>query len=337
MAQRYQRKMPNRSEPMYGWALDQRGRPLPIAAAKRGAHGYRCPVCGGAMVARKGEVKQYHFAHEELTHCTPERVAAAIAGKWLVLELGRRMVLGQPCPIQWTIGERTYSADLMKDITAIVENLEAEPGKADIALVDADQQLRAVINISEPADELALARFAAAGITTITLPAEHFRSGQMDLTSLLAISTIRAGWGLLEDDAKPGNLITDPKRFRELLTGTVQHPPFRFWSRLQNIGSHKDVLPLGEDYLWLPPEIWRDAFGGSINRLSHDLVITITELPQSDGGIVALFYISLRGDERAVAIRRFGPGEQVSAKLNAAYQIRRTTVEDVARLLATTS
>ncbi len=328
---RRNRQASSSHEPMYGWALDSYGRPIPIGAAKRGAHGYRCPICNGPMVARKGDLKQHHFAHEALYSCTPERVAAVIAGKWLILELGKHMALQKPCMVEWQLTEETYSANLLKDIAAIVENLETEHGIADVALKDADGEIKSVLEIDNADNTLVMARFASNGIAAISLPVHLFRSGQMGLAQLLKASEVRGGWALLGDKLK--NFVTDPVGLRELLNKAVSQPPYQFWGKLETISSRSNVLRIGENLLWLPKEIWQVAVGGSRNRLS-ELDISIQEWPQADGSVVVLFYVELRNN-RAIAIRRFQRGQQVHATLTAAYRIRKTTAEDVARLLAT--
>lgn len=321
-------------QPMYGWALDDRGRPIPIGAAQRGAQGYTCPICNGPMIARKGDVKIHHFAHENLQQCSPERVATIIAGKWLVLELGKRMVKHQPVYIHWELSNDAYTVDIMRGIVAIVEGHETEYGRADIALTNNKDTTQSVINISAPADELALARFASNGITVILLPINQFRSGQSDLDNLLLNAKVQGGWWLLDENQDVSDLMTDPQEIRQILGSVVAYPPYRYWGRLEAVGTLKHVLRVGDHLLWLPYEVWQVAVGGARNRLSN-LVVTIQEWPQNDGSVIVLFYVILREKDRAVAIRRFQRGEQVHATLTAAYRMRNTTAEDVARLLAT--
>lgn len=316
-------------EPMYGWALDAQGRPIPIAAAGRGAQGYRCPICNGAMLARKGNVKQHHFAHESLYHCTPENVAAAIATKWLVMQLAHRMVLKKPAKVYWQLGDQDFEGDILNEVVTIVEGYETEHGKADIALLDADGKLKTVINVTT--SELTAA-FAAHGITVVSPPLEAFRSGQMAMDALMKASEVVGGWRLLNIG---GELQTEPEKLRQLLLQTVAYPPFQFWGKLGVEGPYTDVLRIGEQLLWLSPEIWQVAIGGSINRMGPDLVVTIRELPQENGSVVVLFYVVLRDKERAIAVRRFTHPDEVHARLSAGFRQRQVTVEDVARWLAT--
>lgn len=327
----------DRAEPMYGWALDKRGRPIPIGAAKRGAQGYFCPICHSSMVAKKGEVKQHHFAHEELTHCSPEAVAVSIGGKWLILELGRAMVLQHPVLVKWQISEKTYSADLLEGVTAIADNLETEHGKADIALVEPDQNIRAVINFEYPTDDMMINRFVAAGIPVVLPPLDGFRSGQLGLEALLEAAEVRGGWQLQQatlSEESDAELITDADRIRDILRHTVQHPPYHFWAPVELQPGQKHVLRVAEHLLWLPREVWRAAIGGTLNRLGEmDIFIQEWE-PEPDGTVIVLFYLILH-DTRAVAVRRFPNKDSVRAMVNSAYRLKKTTAAEVARVLAT--
>ena len=172
MAKRRAQNQNLQHEPMYGWALDNRGRPIPIAAAKRGAHGYFCPICDGAMVARKGDVKHIIFAHESLYQCTPEKVATIIAAQWLVLELGRRMVLGKSCNVKWKINGQDYSADLLEDVHTIVEGYPTDFAKADIALADKAGKAKIVFNLLESANNELNTKFVDKGMAVIIFPTE---------------------------------------------------------------------------------------------------------------------------------------------------------------------
>lgn len=337
MSKRRGARSVDRTEPMYGWALDLRGRPIPIGGAKRGAQGYLCPICQTSMVARKGDVKQHHFAHEALTHCSPEAVATAIGGKWLILELGAAMVTGQPVLVQWEISGQSYSANLMDDVVAIADNLPTDHGKADIALIKPDHGIRAVINFEFPTDELALVRFVAAGIPVILPPLDAFRSGQLDRDGLLLASEVRGGWYLQQGQLMTGNddlLITDAERIRELLKNTVQQPPYHFWAPVKPQTGDKHILRVGEHLLWLPREVWRAAIGGTLNRLGGMDIFIQEWDPEHDGSVIVLFYIILH-NTRAVAVRRFPSKNSVHATVNSAYRLKKTTAAEVAQLLAT--
>lgn len=325
--------MPALSEPMYGWALDARGRPIPIGAAKRGAHGYYCPICNSPMIAKKGDVKQHHFAHEELIHCSPDAVAMAIGGRWLVLAMGEAMVLQHPIMVNWHIADQPYQTNILEDVVAIVENMPTDHGKADIALKTRSGDIKAVITLREPPDQLQVGRFAAAGIPVLLPDVQKFRSGQVSVETLLGTAAVRGGWQLV-GPATAGAVITDPEEIRTLLRQSVDKAPHHFWGALQEVPPHHHVLKIGDKQLWLPPEVWRTTIGGSLNHLS-ELDVIIKDWPaEDDGSVIWLFYVMLRNTS-AVAVRRFSSPTEAHASLTFAYQLRRTTAEQVAHLLAT--
>jgi hypothetical protein len=326
-------QIPN--QPMYGWSLDKSGRPLPIMLAERGAHDYVCPICNGPMIARKGNINQHHYAHESLQSCTPEQVAEAIAGKWLVLSLGTLMVLGQPCFIRWTMGGQTHQVNLLKDITALVENKPTPYGLAEVALLLDPETIHAVImlNLQGTVDAQTLAQFTANGIPVIILPADVFRSGNIDLTSLLEQAEVHGGWWLQEKPVDVPDLILQPEAIRRALLHAVSAPPFKFWSPLTTVGTQENILRVHQYMLWLPDHMWTMAVGGTRNHLSDTLDIIIQEWPLQDGSTVMLYHIRLK-DERAVAIRRFMPGEYVHATIDAKFRTLRATAEQIAYELA---
>lgn len=331
----------HKHEPMYGWALDAHARPIPIALALRGAQGYTCPICGEVMIAKKGDVNQHHFAHENLLNCTPETVAYAIAGQWLALELGQRMVLKQPCPVSWEMSRKHYTAELLKDVYAIVENKKTDYGVASLTLETTEGKIRAafVLTIDKMPDEVMLARFVTNGIPVILLHVDIFRSGQKTLDELLHGVDIRGGWFLLDGtqaDASPHRqFITEPERIRQILYEVVSAPPYRYWNILGRAGDHDDVLVIGGNQIWLPVEIWQTAIGGARNKLGEDLIITTQEWKQPDNSTIALYYVSLRSTDHAIAIRRFLPGEDIHAEIHGGFRMRRTTALEIAQLLAT--
>lgn len=47
-----------------GWALDSEKELLHISEAESGANGYLCPICHQELIAKKGQIKEHHFAHK---------------------------------------------------------------------------------------------------------------------------------------------------------------------------------------------------------------------------------------------------------------------------------
>ena len=65
-------------EILYPIALTADGEYIHIKDAVSGAKGYFCPECGSPFVARKGSVKQHHFAHFKGAKCTGESSLHAV-------------------------------------------------------------------------------------------------------------------------------------------------------------------------------------------------------------------------------------------------------------------
>lgn len=321
---------------MYGWALQSSGRPIPISLAERGAHDYICPICHDTMIAKKGNVKQHHFAHEnQQDDCDPESVAEAIAGKWLVLSLGSLMVFGDPCYVSWHMNSHDHQADLLEGVVAIAENLPTDHGRAEIALLTADEHIKCVIMLNlAPKGTDSVAKFTANGVPVIVLPTDQFRSGQITMQSLFEEAVVHGGWWLQGQPDDVPQLVLDPDRIRNILVETVYHPPYKFWAPLVNMDTRENVLHVFDHLVWLPDNVWDTAVGGTHNRLSPELDIVMQEWRLDDESTVVLYYVKLQSD-RAVAIRRFMPGEYVHASIDAKFRMLRATAEQVAYLLAT--
>ena len=67
----------------YNYALDEQGRLVSIKQAyleKNEGHTYRCIGCGVGMIARLGEVRDWHFAHRgDEIHCSTETYLHMVA------------------------------------------------------------------------------------------------------------------------------------------------------------------------------------------------------------------------------------------------------------------
>ena len=324
------------SNPMYGWALSSSGRPIPILMAERGGRDYICPICLDTMIAKKGNIKQHHFAHESQNdECTPEAVAEAIAGKWLVLALGTLLVLGEPCFVQWYMNGQDHQVNILEDVFAIAENKPTEYGTAEIALMQDIDTIRCIIMLNlEPLDKNNLAKFTANGIPVIVLPTDQFRSGQINLNSLFQLAEVYGGWWLEGQPDDVPDLVLDPEMIRRILIETVYHPPYKFWAPLTTMGVREHVVQVHNSLVWLPDNIWDVAVGGTHNRLSSELDIVMQEWRLDDESVVVLYYVKLN-DDRALAIRRFMSGADVHASIDAKFRMLRATAEQVAYLLAT--
>ena len=311
-------KSPHHYEPMYGWALQPDGKPLPIAAARRGEV-YRCPVCHGEMIAKLGEVKQHHFAHMNLKQCTPEAVARAVAGIWLTDALREALAEKRPLMVEWRLqaGE-PHSVDLLQGIARVDHDSE----QSDIILHDDDRK-RAVIKLAQPEPE-EITRWSRDSTAVIVLNPVDVRSGRFDLPKLMDGATVYGGWWL--GDHIPRDLITDPETVRATLIEAATRPPFAFCGALKKAF----VLEIDEKQLWLPPEMWRDVVGGGVNRIGNGVEVIIQEWENPKGGSIGLFYVTAN-ETYAVAVRAYSDSTALTLKLDTtAFRLTMTTALDVA-------
>lgn len=322
-------------EPMYGWALTLDGVPVPIAAAQRGQR-YLCPVCKKEMVPKMGDFKQHHFAHLNLLDCTPDNVARAVAGKWLVLTLTRYLSSGQPVLIEWRTQNTSYKVDILKNAAAIKENENTPQGQADIALLNKKGEAQVVIllGLGSPPEQEQIHQWTRNGTAVIVLNPTGVRTGQIQLDNLLAESEISGGRWLLDEKQLPPNLVRAPQMIRKVLRRAVRKPPYRFYGELHTEGAFSHLLEVEGHKLWLPQEVWRDTIGGARNRLGQDVDVLLQTWETHDGGQIALFYVTVR-ETTAVAVRRFQAGENIAFNLGtSAFRLPSVTAVDLARHLA---
>ncbi len=328
----------NEYQPMYGWALRADGAPVPIAEAERNGD-FLCPITNTKMIAKKGAVRQHHFAHSQLLEATPDNVARAVAGIWLLQALRAKLAAGEAVNITWQMkDEAAYTVDILQGV-ADIQKQELTPGGAgDILLHDAEGHTKVVImsGLDGPPDPDQLRAWVGAGTAVIMLNPINVRNGQMHMQNLLEASTIMGGWWLLPDKLLPEGLLSDPEDIREALRAVVRQPPHYFYSELAAEGALSFVLNIGDKKIWLPPEIWEETIGGLRNRLGPQVTVIIQEWPdgETEGAVIELFYITAR-TTAAVALRRYSPGQVPSIRLpNTAFRQGGTTALDLARQIS---
>jgi len=300
--------------PRYEWAFDRQGRPIAIEQAERGQE-YTCPLCGGKMIPRLGEIKQYHYAHEEETDCPPETVARIAAARWIGQRLERCRTRQQVVWITWPcrLCALPHTIDLLDEITDIAEQHTWQSWTFDLALLDAAGEPRAVIALGEmPPD--ALRATAAAGITALSVPPGHLRGHAFTLPQLLKGSTIHGGICLTKRAITQQGIITEISALRDALTAAALREPYYAYGALESQGNVTHILTLREQHLWLPLGQWQRAVGGLLHVISPAVQVITQEWPQHDGATVALYYVTVK-DASAVAVRRFAPAEPVQAHL----------------------
>jgi hypothetical protein len=146
----------------------------------------------------------------------------------------------------------------------------------------------------------------------------------------MATARVYGGWWLEERTGRAGDIITEPDALRDALVKAVMHPPFVLCGALLTEGANAFVLQVDEKTLWLPPEMWRDVVGGSVNRIGSGVTVMIQEWEPTNGGHIGLFYV-VANQTYAIALRAYPAGETLSIRLeNALFRRLKTTALDVA-------
>lgn len=322
------------AQPQYEWALDMHGLPVHICNADRGEM-YTCPVCHGKMIAKRGEIKQHHFAHDQLQACTPEAVARVAARRWLVMELQRMVHARQGIMLTWpcALCKKTHTANLLHDIDLVMENYVHDDVVSDVALLDDNRITRAVIALNRPTPDALLA-YAQQNIMALVVNATGRDIEFSGIESFLAGASIYGGLCTTQRTAAEEGLITDNKELRVVLTAAVAQPPHHIYGALEEAHGLTHVFTLGDRKLWLPPILWQRAIGGLHHTINPALQIITQEWEQPDGATIALYYVTAK-ETSAIAVRRFAPGETVYAKLQpGALHGPRMTALSVARSFA---
>jgi predicted RNA-binding Zn-ribbon protein involved in translation (DUF1610 family) len=334
MARRSRRLFIEPETPQYEWALDATGEPVHVSQALRGDT-YVCPLCGDRMIARLGEIKRHHFAHETLKVCTPQGVARAAAGRWIhnrvrdCLNTRQSVTMTWPCPLC----EQTHTSDLLQDITDVRQNYRQDEAQSDIALLDERGTVRSVILLARPSAD-ALAAYARQSVAAIVVDVTRRRGRLEDLAALLKGSPIYGGICDTQKAAAKEGIVTDADALRRLLTGAVSTPPYSIYGPLDNVDNLTHVFLLGQRRLWLPPILWQRAIGGLHHTINPALQIVSQEWPQPDGAVIALYYITAQ-TTHAIAVRRYPPGQPIYARLDASmFRPDRFTAANIARAFA---
>jgi len=300
--------------PRYEWAFDAQGWPVPIEQAQRGKE-YTCPLCGGRMIPRLGEIKQYHYAHDEETDCSPETVARMAATRWIARALEQCLKREHVVWITWPcrLCELPHTVDLLDGMDRVAEGHTWQDWSFDVALLNADGAPLAVLTLDEPEPET-LRTCTTARITVLRIPPEHLRGRSFTLPRLLKGAAIHGGVCLTQQTIARKGILTDVMAIRNALAAAALQAPHNAYGALETIGNVSHVLTLREQRLWLPMGQWQRAVGGVRHAISPAVEIITQEWPQPDGTTVALYYVTVK-DASAVAVRLFPAGEPVQAHL----------------------
>jgi hypothetical protein len=317
----------------YRWALDDDGYPVPIHLARRGKH-FTCPLCGGPMIARRGEYVQHHFSHERESGCTPDGVSRAMIRRWVTIRVNAAREAGEPIRLRWRCPycEGDHAGNLMSGVGSVVEGHTHDAREIDVALLSAEGKLCAAILVQgdDAPSPRTLRALVDERLAVLSLPLS-FTPVLDDPLDWLHAATVHGGpcpnW-----ERAAAHIVRQPATVRAVLVEMVSRPPGFFAGAVETIGGLVNMVQMGDWLVWLPVERWRDIVGGTLNTFDSNTHIYVQHWRPEAGGVIALYYVIIH-ETRAIGIRRYPPGQTPAARLGGAYQRRRTTALDVAREL----
>lgn len=126
------------------------GRLIHISEAVSGRKcGCLCVVCGESLIARKGESRQPHFAHDTESECKAESALHRI-GKLLIKErIDLAIAAGSEIALRWECAycDEDHEANLLKKARRCEIEYPVGSARADVALLDANDNTYAALEI----------------------------------------------------------------------------------------------------------------------------------------------------------------------------------------------
>ena len=151
-----------------------------------------CPGCKQPLVAKKGTIKQHHFAHDSGSQCNLESALHWIGKTLIHTGIQTALKEGKPINLRWHCSEcdDTHEANLLKQTT--VAKLECHLGVArpDVLLADSDDKPVTVIEVivSHPPEDAARSFYEEAGIPVVEVRLDTYDA----LDALRDLSVLRA-------------------------------------------------------------------------------------------------------------------------------------------------
>lgn len=316
----------------YRWALDSAGRPVPITAAERGGQ-YTCPLCNAPMIARLGTQVRHHFSHDSANECDSESVSWAALRRWLALQLEAAMQAGQAVPVTWRcrLCGNQHTANLLDRAAATREDIGNEPLIPDVLIVDAAGATRVTAFIQTSAGVPAEAFQQGPDVYILRVPVD-VELAPPTLGSLLRASRLIGApcpvW------AAAGSILRGADEIRAAIESVVSADPGQFAVPIGPIAGLNDIAQVGVIKIWAAYPHWQTLFGGSVNRIAHEVEILIDHWTLPDGRAVYSYYVHSR-ETRALAARCFPAASEPALRLDERFRQRRTTALDIARYLVT--
>lgn len=139
---------------LYTVATDKNGNFIKANDAEKGDD-FFCPVCKTGLILRKSGntrkgAKSPHFAHRTLTpNCTPETALHYSFKNLLASKIEEHIKTSTPLPISWNCKYCgiQHIGNLLKKITAVKVEQNLAVCQPDIALIDQDNKVFAVIEV----------------------------------------------------------------------------------------------------------------------------------------------------------------------------------------------
>jgi hypothetical protein len=163
------------------------------------------------MVAKLGDIKQHHFAHETLQFCEPADVAGAAASRWLAKRLQdclddeRGIVVTWSCPLC----HQPHTANILQDITQVRQKYAHHDLESDIALLDAAGEVRVVR--TSTAHRRCPAGLRSACIMVIVVDG----AGRFSDLAARCRDRVYGGICTTQKSAALGGIVTDPADLRK--------------------------------------------------------------------------------------------------------------------------
>jgi hypothetical protein len=111
--------------------------------------GCRCPVCGTAAVARKGQIKRHHFAHYPGANCSAESVLHEVGKRLLCDSLAAAIKRSTPIHLEWDCDgcNRPHAMDLLDGARSVEMEHAVGPCRPDVVLLGLDGSPTACLEV----------------------------------------------------------------------------------------------------------------------------------------------------------------------------------------------
>jgi hypothetical protein len=144
---------------------------------------YTCPACNRDFILKKSNnpalnAKCPHFAHYNLTECTPEGVLHCLFKTRLFDIIQTAIINKRPIPFAWNCKycNEKHGGNLLKRVSSIKQEFVMDCVRPDIALFDENEKLFAVIEVvvTHKPEDAALSYYKRNNVIIITIIVESY-------------------------------------------------------------------------------------------------------------------------------------------------------------------